>query len=108
MRWVKRRYLALKTHNNNNCSARDIVKAVQNMIFQLFGEVGYSKTSISTIRNFVANEFVVIRCSNIALGMVRQAITAVNRIGGNPATIQIIGISGTLKGLEKKLNKLQM
>ena len=105
MRWVKRRYLALKTHSDSYCSAREVVKAIQSMIFQLFGEVGYSKTYLFTIRDFTTDDFVVIRCSNIAVKMVRQAITAVNSINGNSATIQIIGISGTLKGLEKKLKK---
>lgn len=103
---MKRRYIALDPQGETTFSERALSNALWNMIFQLFGEVGASQTALRWMRGSRVPERVpVIRCSHKALDMVRAAIAAVTEIEGTRCVIRVIAVSGTLKGLQKRLAK---
>ena len=101
---MKRRYIALDPQGETAFSEKALANAVWNMIFQLFGEVGASQTALHWMRGSrVPDRVRVIRCSHKALDMVRAAVAAVTEIEGTRCVIRVIAVSGTLKGLQKKL-----
>ena len=101
---MKRRYIALDPQGETTFSEKALSNAIWNMIFQLFGEVGASQTALHWMRGSrVPDRIPVIRCSHKALDMVRAAVAAVTEIEGTRCVIRVIAVSGTLKGLQKKL-----
>ncbi|UCG36128.1 MAG: hydrogenase maturation protease [Candidatus Bathyarchaeota archaeon] len=102
MRNEKRRYLAVKAEDTKQTDTRDLMSAIWDSIYRLFGEVGASKTSLSRIRSD-DDEILILRCSHKALSMVRAAIAATTEIHGQTVTIRVLAVSGTLNALRKKL-----
>lgn len=105
---MRRRYLALKIECNQFFDRRDVMDAVWGMVYRLFGELGASKAGLSSVKGFEAEGVMVVRCSHKALDMVRAAVAAVTEINGKAVVIRVVGVSGTLKGLRKRLLKQQV
>lgn len=106
---MRRRYLALKAESSEPFDERDLMDAVWGMVYRLFGEFGASQTGLSLVRGFDEEErIVVVRCSHKALDTVRASVAAVTEINGKRAVIRVVGVSGTLRGLRKKLFKQQV
>jgi ribonuclease P/MRP protein subunit POP5 len=78
------------------------------MVYQLFGEFGASQTVLSFVKWDDEKGVLVVRCSHKALDMVRAAAALVTEIDGKRAVIRVFGVSGTLKGLRKKLLKQEI
>jgi hydrogenase 3 maturation protease len=103
---MKRRYIALGPQGKTAFNERAVSNAVWKMIFQLFGEVGASQAGLHWVKGArVTDQIPVIRCSHQAVDMVRAAVAAVTEIEGTRCAIHVIAVSGTLKGLQKKLAK---
>ncbi len=104
---MRRRYLALKAESGSSFSQRDVMNAIWDMIYQLFGECGASQTALSHVKSARADEkdVVIIRCSHIALDMVRAAIAAITEICKEQAVVRVAAVSGTLKALRRKLHE---
>jgi hydrogenase 3 maturation protease len=103
---MKRRYIALDPQGETAFNQRALSNAVWKMIFQLFGEVGASQTALHWVKgSTVTDQVPVIRCSHQAVDMVRAAVAAVTEVEGTRCAIRVIAVSGTLKGLQKKLVK---
>ncbi len=104
---MRRRYLALKSECTQSFDKRDVMDAIWGMVYQLFGELGASRASLSSVKGFEVEGVMVVRCSHRTLDMVRAAVAAVTEINGKSAVIRVVGVSGTLKGLRKRLLKQQ-
>jgi len=101
---MKRRYLALKVEGGQSFDKRDLLDTIWDMLLRLFGEFGASQTNLSLVREYgEADEVVVIRCSHKALDVVKASVAAVTCINGEHVIIHVVGVSGTLRGLQKKL-----
>lgn len=105
MRRVRRRYLALKANSDQPVNKEDIVKAIWNMIYQLFGEFGACQAALSFISFDQEKQIIILRCSHKMLDMVKATAAAVTKIGAKPAFLQVITVSGTLKALRKNLSE---
>ncbi len=104
MRLRKRRYLALKAEDGGSCTARNLFDTVWKTVFQLFGEVGASKTGLSLVHGVSEREkYIIVRCFHSSLNNVRAAVSAVTDIDGKQAAIRVVAVSGTLKALRRKL-----
>ena len=99
----RRRYLAIKVLSEQSISKRDIVDAVWNAVLQLFGEYGASQTNLTFIEYNSEKSWGIVRCSHRALEMVRASVASVTEINGKPVAIDVLGVSGTLKALRKKV-----
>lgn len=100
---VRRRYLAIKVLSEQSISKRDIVDVVWNAVLQLFGEYGASQTNLTFIEYNSEKSWGIVRCSHRALEMVRASVASVTEINGKPVAIDVLGVSGTLKALRKKV-----
>jgi ribonuclease P/MRP protein subunit POP5 len=96
---VKRRYLALQLECDVLPSDREFIDAVWFAVTKLYGEVGASKTGLGLIKFDVEQKIAVIRVSLEALGILRSSLATVTSLGGHPASIHVLGVSGTLKAL---------
>ena len=100
---VRRRYLALRVVSEQHLDERDVMDAVWKAVFKLFGEYGASRTNVSLIKYDPQRNYAVVRCSHTALERVRASIASITEIDGKPAVIRVIGVSGTLRALRKKV-----
>lgn len=103
---VKKRYLAFKVESHENLSQRDLMNAVWDVVYRLFGEVGASQTGLSFVKYDEKTKVLILRCSHKAIDVVRAATAAITAVKGNRAVLCFIAVSGTLKALRKKLLKL--
>jgi len=79
------------------------MKAVWSAVLQLYGEYGASQVNLVPIEVDPGRNRAILRCSHKALEMVRASITSITKINEKPTAIHVIGVSGTLKSLRKKL-----
>lgn len=100
---MRRRYLALRVLGEHFVSKRDVVDAVWSAVLQLFGEYGASQASLTFIEYNSDRSWGIVRCSHRALEMVRASVASVTEINGKPVAIDVLGVSGTLKALRKKV-----
>ena len=98
----RRRYLALKIQSEQLLDEKKVMAAVLASVNQLFGEYGASQANLKLIKHNSERNQLVIRCSHKMLEKVRAAIAAITEINEKTATIQVIGVSGTIKALSKK------
>jgi ribonuclease P/MRP protein subunit POP5 len=99
----RRRYLALKVQSEEQFDGRTVMEAVESSVQRLFGEYGASQANLSLIEYFPQDNLLVVRCSHKALEKVIAAIASTNKINGKTAAIHIVGVSGTIKALSKKI-----
>ncbi|MEM1514589.1 MAG: Rpp14/Pop5 family protein [Candidatus Bathyarchaeia archaeon] len=72
-------------------------------IIRLFGEYGASLADLSLIEYNQEIGYAIIRCSHIALPMVRATIAAITKINNKETVVHTISASGTLKALKKRI-----
>jgi len=101
---VRRRYLALRVLSKQSVSKRDVMDAVWNAVFQLFGEYGASQTNLTFIEYNSEKSWGIVRCSHKAVEMVRASVASVTEINGKPVAIDVLRVSGTLKALRKRVS----
>lgn len=100
---MRRRYLALKVLSEQSISKRDLVDAVWDAVLQIFGECGASQTNLNFIGYNQEKNWGIVRCSHSALELVRASVASVTEINGKPVAIDVLGVSGTLKALRKRV-----
>jgi len=100
---VRRRYLALRVLSEQSIGKGDIVDAVWNAVLQLFGEYGASQANLMFIEYNSEKGWGIVRCSHKALEMVRASVASITEINGKPVAIDVLGVSGTLKALRKRV-----
>ena len=99
----RRRYLALKVEGEEPLNGRTVMDAVEASVLRLFGEYGASQANLKMIEYIPQKSQLVVRCSHKALEKVRAAIASTIEINGKTAAIHVVGVSGTLKALSKKI-----
>jgi ribonuclease P/MRP protein subunit POP5 len=101
---VRRRYLALKVVSEQTVTEKAVMNAVWKAIFQLFGEYGASQTDLSLMEADPERNYSVVSCSHKSLERTRASIASITEINGRPAEVHVIGVSGTLRALRKKVS----
>jgi RNase P/RNase MRP subunit POP5 len=99
----RRRYLALNVLSERPFDEREVLDAVQDSVLRLFGEYGASKADIKLIKRVPKKRQLVLRCSHLMLEKVRAAIASTVEMDGKAVAVHVVGISGTLKALSKKV-----
>ncbi|MCW3981895.1 MAG: Rpp14/Pop5 family protein [Candidatus Bathyarchaeota archaeon] len=96
--------MALQTEGEGDFGEKEIIDALWGAVYQLFGEVGASQTGLRWSRRVeILEGILVVRCSHKALSFVRAAAASITEVKGKRAAVRVIAVSGTLKGLRRKL-----
>ncbi|MGB9134310.1 MAG: Rpp14/Pop5 family protein [Candidatus Bathyarchaeia archaeon] len=99
--------MALEAESETLLDERDIMNAIWDMVYQLYGEFGASQTALHKVSWDDERKTLTIRCSHKMLEMVRAAVTALTEINEKSAAIRVVAVSGTLKALKKKTQRQQ-
>ena len=99
---MKRRYLALKVDSEETFDLRATSDALWDAVLRLFGEIGAGQAGLYMVGSDKEKSYMVLRCSHRALPMVRAAIASITKVGGKPAAVHVLRVSGTLKALNRK------
>jgi len=100
----KRRYIAYEVISDGKIEYGDITEAVVNSAQSLFGDFGLSEMGLWHIMNLYDSEKQrgIIKCAHSAVEKARLAVTAVQMAGETKATINILGVTGTIKNAQQK------
>jgi len=100
---LKRRYLAVRVDSEYAFKEREIMDSIWRAVFQLFGEYGASKTGLSLMGFDESGRLLFLRCFHDALEMVRASVASVTAIKEFNVALHVVGVSGTLKALRKRV-----
>jgi ribonuclease P/MRP protein subunit POP5 len=101
---VRSRHLALKVVSAQIVTERAVMNAIWKAILQLYGEYGASQTDLRLVEADQERNYAVVRCSHKSLEKTRASIASITEINGKPAAVHVIGVSGTLRALRKKVS----
>jgi len=101
---TKKRYLAYQVISEKKIVFNDLTNAIWHSALNLLGELGTSQAQLWIMKNMYDNERQIglIRCSHTNVEKVRAALALVQRIGDNLVIVKVLGISGTIKGAQRK------
>ena len=103
MRYLRRRYLALRTESTDCFDEVELMRGVWAMVYRLFGEYGASQTALTKISYDDPEHVLILRCSHKALDMVKAAVAAISYLDDKHIVFRIVAISGTLRALREKV-----
>ena len=83
-------------------SQRELLDAMWGSLTKLYGEYGASSSNLSLIEYNEEKKIALVRVSLRALQPVRVALALITRIADSDATVNVVGISGTLKSLRER------
>ena len=96
---VKRRYLLVAVDCGVKCSSGEFMDAVWGSVSRLFGDHGCSRVGLSLISFDDVGQVAVLRVGLAGVEPVRAALACVTKVGGKPAAVHVLKVSGTLKSL---------
>jgi len=81
--------------------------AVWDAVLQLFGEYGASQTNLILMKHSLKPNYAILRCSHKALDMVKASLASITQTNGKPLALRVLGVSGTLKALQRQKPEIQ-
>ncbi len=99
MKRVKRRYLAVQLECDVLPTEREFMDTVWASVSRMYGETGASLTGLALIDFSAERKLFVIRAFLASLSSVRASLATVTCVAGEPASLHVLAISGTLKAL---------
>lgn len=100
----KDRYISFQVISEEPITYSDLESAIWNQLLDFYGEYGVSKTSMWLVKNLwnEKNQVGVIRCNNRSVSQVIAGLGLISRLGDIRVIVNILKVSGTLKGLNLK------
>ena len=102
VRRVRRRYLRFRVASEWRYQAQDVADAVQRGVLSLYGVHGLSRINPVFIGFEEEGQTGILRCSHLHLRLMRAALAYVTNIDGHVASIHVMRVSGTIKGLKPR------
>lgn len=96
--------MALKIEAERPFDSRGLMNTLWAAVMKLYGEYGASRVGMSMIDYDAEKGFVIIRAALEAVDMVRTALASIMNVDGQPATIHVLSISGTIKALHERMS----
>ncbi len=86
-------------------SQADFTNLLKEVVTDMFGTLGYARvfSSLRIIYYNIEANYILIRCARDYFRTLKQAFFYLTEIKGTPARINLIFVSGTIKGCETKL-----
>ena len=107
----KSRYLLIEVlYEDNKLQKHDtskFAKIIKNEVEKNFGEISLGKINKNLQIKYVNNytNMLIVRVGKEYIKLMRAAIVLINKIDYEKVRLRIIGISGTIKGAEKRATK---
>jgi len=102
---IRKRYIAIKILSQKQQTKQETLKSIRNAMATLYGEHIVSQVDLRILEYNQRNSQAILRCTHNTLYQLRESIAKVTEIADTPATIRIIGVSGTIKRLRQKFLK---
>ena len=99
---VKKRYIAVKP-TPDNLDENAVVGEVRRVFRKLFGEVELAESGFRRIRVKRLQGFIILACNHRYLPKIILSITLVRNIENTQSVLDVVTISGTLKGIKRRL-----
>ena len=99
---IRRRYLAFKVEGET-VKRRDLEEAIKGSVERLYGLNGLWKLEPTLIEFDEHQRIGIVRCNHRWLPWMRAALTAITEVEGSQVALYVLGVSGTLKALRRKL-----
>lgn len=100
MKLYRNRYLAFKIISESVFSSEDIVHCIWRTLINLFGEVGGSRTNFWLIE-YSESGYGILRCTHTSVDVMKSVLAAVYELNGSPLIMNVLGVSGTIKGVRR-------
>lgn len=99
---ARRRYLAFKVSGAHNFSKRDLSDEIAQRRLNVFNESEIGGGSIRVIQYDQLAGLGIVGCGHKSVDKVKLILRKVRAISGKPVTIDVIGVSGTVRALKRK------
>jgi RNase P/RNase MRP subunit POP5 len=83
--------------------SQEFMNAVWNTVTGLYGEYGASQTGLTLINYDGNRNNAIIRCLLSSADMIRASVASMTKIGNKPSAVHVTAVSGTIKGLHRKI-----
>ncbi|MFQ5975906.1 MAG: Rpp14/Pop5 family protein [Candidatus Hydrothermarchaeales archaeon] len=97
---VKKRYIAFRVHSDAQVKREEVVGAIWHTVLGFLGEKAASELDL-WIKDFDHQQGFLV-CNRKKVGDVIGCLTLVNETSHKKASIEVLGVSGTLKALKRK------
>jgi RNase P/RNase MRP subunit POP5 len=104
---VRRRYFGLEIEGAEGVGSGEFLGAVWGAVTRLYGEYGASRAGLALIDFDVDGGFAVLRVSHVCVGMLRAALASLTKIGDKGVAVHVLVVSGTIKGVYRKLGRVR-
>lgn len=103
MREIRRRYLAVKIECADGVGGDEFLSGVWGAVVKLYGEYGASRAGLSLVDFDEGGGFGVLRVSHLCVDLVRVALASLTSVGGKRVAVRVLVVSGTIKGVYRRL-----
>ena len=104
MKRLKRRYLALQLDTDCAIAERELIDAVWGAVTKLYGEYGASLAGLALISYDHEKKLAVLRVNLAVANDLRAALATIISVEGKAVAVHVLGVSGTIKGLQGQFN----
>lgn len=99
---VRRRYLLFQLTGDVHVNPESLNEIVNDSIYRIYGIKGLMNSDLKLIEFNLKSQIGILRCSHDFTRELRVALTFIRDINSKPASINVRGVSGTIKSLKKK------
>lgn len=103
-RRMKKRYLLIFSEPIHN--PEKVAEVIRSSYRILFGELGLASSGLKLIRGY-EDGVAILRCALDSLPRAILAAATVTEIDGSGAALRVMAVSGTIRGIMRKLPRLR-
>lgn len=99
----RERYVSFKVVSQEPVNYADLEAAVWNTLIEFYGELGVGMMSVWMVKNLwsASDQTAVVRCNNSSVPQLIAGLGLIPRLGESRIVVKILGVSGTIRGLDK-------
>ncbi len=105
VRSTRRRYLWIHLETDATLDADSLSNVIDAKIHYLYGVKGAVEMNLRLIEYIPDGKSAIIRCNHNRLNEMRAVLAHISDIHGEPARIDVLRVSGTIKSLKKHINQ---
>lgn len=98
-----RRYLRIRVESSRGFTAKEVINSIQRGILEIHGVQGLSQIEPVLLEFDEEDQRGILRCNRDQVIEARAAIALVTAIGGTPAAMHVMRVSGTIRSLRKEV-----